>query len=78
MYRKAIYCDPWSNNDITTSKTSVFGSNGGNIHMQKIGVGSGAKQLRIHTLEIDPQGGQGHAWTVEPVEIVGGNIPALT
>jgi hypothetical protein len=29
-------------------------------------------------LEIDLQGGQGHAWTVEPVERLGGNIPALT
>jgi hypothetical protein len=29
-------------------------------------------------LEIDPQEGQGHAWTVEPVERVGVNIPALT
>jgi hypothetical protein len=28
-------------------------------------------------LEIDPPGGQGHAWTVELLERVGGNIPAL-
>jgi len=51
--------------------------NGSKFHLQKMGVGGGANNYGHRRLEIDPQRLQGYAWTVESVDRVGGNIPAL-
>ena len=37
-------------------------------YLKKVGVETGENQLRQKSVEIDPEGGQGPTWTLEPVE----------